>query len=317
MVTKPTSMKSALAEPAAAFEYAPSGDTLAALDKLNIALQRRAKLDSAVDAASHEIVLLETAVNAKRSALTDLQAEAALESNTKNEVARLQEFDRKRAEFGLLMQELQLARDRLVSLEGRAPAIDAEIQAAAADLNREVNADGFRFQQQISGELEAALAPLRAVIDRARGLSAAGYHGFFGDFLGTVRLFDPVGVVNYALGPQGHDLLGADCNEAPPPVADSLQIVQKAQAAVRRHRAFVPLHARPKPYVIKGSNFPGDHAAPPLPQPAPPPPMKQTFEKALRQPYSVKSDSSGARSRGSDGGIGGQIMQRWASEDAL
>jgi hypothetical protein len=305
--------KTELAEPAAAFEYAPSPETLAAIERLNAALERRAKLDSAVDAAPREIALLEAAVNRQRGELNDLQAEAALAINGKSEVSLLQDFDTRRAELNLLMQNLELARGKLVSLETRAPAIDAEIQAAAAELNRERTVDGYRFRSHISVELQAALPPLRAVVEKARALSTVGFASFFGDFLNTLQLYDPVGLMTYSLGPQGHDLLAADQNDKTEhAVVERLKVVQKAQTAVRTHRPYVPLAQRPQPYQIKGSNEgPGGRPTPPLPQPAPspPPPPPKSIEQAMKEPYTIRGDSSGGRSRGAiaDMNTGAQI----------
>jgi hypothetical protein len=71
-----------------------------------------------------------------------------------------------------------------------------------------------------------------------------------------------------------------------------------AQTAVHMHRPYVPLDARPKPYQFKGSNEgPGGRPTPPLPQPAPPPPPK-SIEQAMKEPYTIRGDSSGGRSRG-------------------
>ncbi|MDB5835936.1 MAG: hypothetical protein JWR14_5766 [Caballeronia sp.] len=289
---KPTKIE--LAEPEVEYSYAPSAETLAAIERLNVALERRAKLDSAVNAVPHEIAVLEAAVNRQRGELNDLQAEAALACNSENEVPQLQDFDKCRAALNLLMQDLELARGKLASLENRAAAIDAEVVDAGSELNRESNMDGYKFQAQVSVELRAALPPLQAVITKARALSTVGFGSFLGDFLNTIQLYDPVGLMAFATGPQGHDLLAADQNDMTEhAVVERLKVVQKAQTAVRTHRPYVPLDARPKPYVIKGSNFPGDRAAPPLPQPTPPPPMKQSFEQALRQPYEVRGDSGG------------------------
>jgi hypothetical protein len=89
-----------------------------------------------------------------------------------------------------------------------------------------------------------------------------------------------------------------------------LKVVQRAQTAVRTHRPYVPLAQRPTAYVVKGSNEgPGGRPTPPLPQPAPPPPPK-SIEQAMKEPYTIRGDSSGGRSRGAsaDMNIGGQLV---------
>jgi hypothetical protein len=70
----------------------------------------------------------------------------------------------------------------------------------------------------------------------------------------------------------------------------------------------VPLFLRTQPYQIKGSNEgPGGRPTPPLPQPAPPPP--KSIEQAMKEPYTIRGDSSGGRSRGAiaDMNTGAQI----------
>jgi hypothetical protein len=118
-----------------------------------------------------------------------------------------------------------------------------------------------------------------------------------------------VGLLRFATGPQGHDLLTVDpTDKTEHAVVEPLKIVRAAQIAARAHRPFVPLSARPVPYQIRGSNEgPYGPPAPPLPQPAPPPP-KLTIEEGLRQPYTIRGDSGG-RSRGAiaDMNTGAQI----------
>ncbi|SOE92885.1 hypothetical protein SAMN05414139_05646 [Burkholderia sp. D7] len=305
--------KTETAEPAAAFEYVPSPETMAAIERLNVALERRAKLDSAVDAVPHEIAVLEAAVDRQRGELNDLQAEAALAINGKSEVSLLQDFDKRRAALNLLMQEIELARGKLASLENRAGAIDAEVVDAGTELNRESNMDGYRFRSQISDELKAALPELRSVIDKVRALSSAGFSDFFSDFLNCAQLYDVIGLANYRLGPQGTDLLAVDANDKTPhPVVERLKVVGAAQTAVRTHRPFVPIAQRPLPYQIKGSNEgPGGRPTPPLPQPAPPPPPPpKSIEQAMKEPYTIRGDGSGGRSRGAvtDMNIAGQLV---------
>jgi hypothetical protein len=78
-----------------------------------------------------------------------------------------------------------------------------------------------------------------------------------------------------------------------------LKPLRAAQTAVHMHRPYVPLDARPKPYQFKGSNEgPGGRPTPPLPQPAPPPPPPKSIEQAMKEPYTIRGDSSGGRSRG-------------------
>lgn len=309
---KPTKIE--LAEPEVKYSYAPSAETLAAIERLNVALERRAKLDGAVDAVPHEIAVFEAAVNRQRGELNDLQAEAALACNSENEVAQLQDFDKRRAALNLLMQDLELARGKLASLENRAVAIDTEVVDAGAEVNRQSNMDGYRFQAQVSDELKSALPELRAVIDKTRALSGVGFAGFFGDFLNTIQLYDPVGLLRFATGPQGTDLLAAVANDKTPhPIVERLKVVGAAQTAVRTHRPFVPIAQRPQPYQIKGSNEgPGGRPTPPLPQPAPPPPPPppKSIEQAMKEPYTIRGDSSGGRSRGAsaDLNIGGQLV---------
>jgi len=114
----------------------------------------------------------------------------------------------------------------------------------------------------------------------------------------------------FATGPQGDDLLAADQNDkAEHAVVERLRVVQKAQTAVRTHREFVPLAQRPTPYVIKGSNEgPGGRPTPPLPQPAAAPP--NSIEQAMKEPYTIRGDGSGGRSRGAvaDMNIAGQLV---------
>lgn len=130
----------------------------------------------------------------------------------------------------------------------RAPVIDAEIQAAAVELNREWNINGDKFRSQISDEIKSALPELRAVISKVRALAGVGNYSFFGDFLGSCQVFDPVGPMRLLAGFQGRNLLDADANEkSPHPVAKAFAAVQKAQVAQRGHRAYVPLHERPAP----------------------------------------------------------------------
>lgn len=265
-----------------------------AVATLNEALERRKRLDVATDTAPAEIEAITQEVEHLRNQLGREQTEAALdERGSDDEIKHLQKADETRLSFELRQRELDAARIRLDALEAAAPEIDAAITSAGGGVNREVQMLGHQYRADIADELRELALPLRTALARAHAVAG----GLFDvGFCGTAYLADPRDFMSFGRADyRGENLL--DLRGAPgaenDPLVQALQPVREALLALRRHRLYVPLSARPKPYVIKGSNFPGDRAAPPLPQPAPPPPMKQTFEEALRQPYEVRSDSGG------------------------
>jgi len=292
-----------VAKPGATTAAAPAPYVLpqeltSAVATLNEALERRRRLDSATGSAPAEIESITQEVARLRDQLAREQAESALsERGSDHEIDLLKHADRTRLSLESRQRELAGAHHRLASLEAAAPDVDANIVEAGTGLNREIGmfADGYRAA--LADELRELALPLRTALARAKNIGGGLFDVGFCDtaYLADPRDFMSFGRADY----RGENLLDLRCAPGAEndPLVLALQPVREALVALRRHRPFVPLSARPKPYVIKGSNFPGDRAAPPLPPPAPPPPPPKSIEEALRQPYTIRSDSSGQRSR--------------------
>jgi len=272
--------------------YALPPELTAAVATLNEALERRKRLDVATDAAPAQIESITQEIAHLRNQLGHEQTQAALaERGSDDEIKHLQKADKTRLSFELGQREVDAARIRLDALEAAAPEIDGAITSAGTGLNREVQMFGNQYRADIADELRELALPLRTTLARAHAVGGGLFDVGCDAYLADPLDFMCFGRADYR-GENLLDLRGAPGAENDPLVL-ALQPVREALVALRRHRSYLPLAQRPAPYVIKGSNFPGDRAAPPLPQPAPPPPMKQTFEEALRQPYEVRGDSGG------------------------
>jgi hypothetical protein len=287
------------------YEYAPSAETKAAIVRVNLAIDRSKRLEVAVAAVPNEIRLIEAAFARKRTELSDAQAEAAIEKNSKNEALRLQDFDKRRGELASLQQDLELACGKLVSLELRAVAIDAEVVDAGTELNREAGIDGGRFRAQISDEVIAAMPQLKAVIEKTRALANAGHRAFFSDFLDSAQVFEPTTVMVLTSGIRGINLLDADANNPTPhPVSEHLEPVRAAQTAFRMHRPYVQLAKRPTPYVMAGYEIRGRDTGN-----EPPRVQMKSLQETASEPYVIRSGNR-TQSAPTNVNIGSQLVEK-------
>lgn len=280
------------AEPA---PYVLSSEMQAAIQAVHDALGRRKTLDEATNAAPAQIAELEQEANRLRGEIASREADIIWCADTEvpaaeGAIAKLSD------ELITRETELRRAKSRLDALEARAPELDAAVDQAGYMLNLEVGMQGEIFRARISEELREAVKPLLPILEKARAMGP-----LFNDYLQAAYLPDPEGFIlglrsNGAISSNvGVNLLNGVSN-VPNPITEVMAPVNAALNALRSHRAYVPLAKRPKPYVMKGAwDGPGGRTGPRPPEVEKPSAPRKTMEEALKEPYTIKGDSSGIR----------------------
>jgi hypothetical protein len=274
--------------------YALTPEMDAAIQAVHDALARRAVLDEAVKEGPARIAALEQEANRIRGEIASREADIVWLPGS--EVPAMEKAIKKLSDdLSTKETELRRARARLDALEARAPEIDAAIAEAGYALNLERNMLAEDFKARISEQLREAVKPLLPLIEQARAVGP-----MLNDFCQAAYLPDPVGFIlansnlGTTVGNVGVNLLN-DASGLPNPIAEAMAPVNAALNAFRAHRPYVRLSERPRPYVIKGSSEgPGGKPSVP-PKVEEPSAPRKTIEEALREPYTIKGDSSGIR----------------------
>jgi hypothetical protein len=281
--------------------FALPRELLDAIDAANAELARRRRLDHATSEAPHKIAELELKVERLRDELAQHEAEAALsERGGDDEIRSRRAADQTLKSLSFAEREIDDFQRSLAALEAAAPAIDEAVTQAGVVLNREIQTFGDNYRASIAAELRVLRAPILSLLVQARAVGLGLFDVGFTDaaFLGDPETFVSLGRGNRL------DYLGAnliDCRNASgapnDPLVQAFEPVRAARSALGRHRPYVPLAKRQQPYALRGSNEgPGGRPTPPLQQAAPLPPPK-SIERALREHYELRGDSTGQRTR--------------------
>jgi hypothetical protein len=284
------------------FQITP--EVTAAIDALNLALDRRKKLDEAVGSAPAQIAAAEANLQALRSELAAKEADIVWVDDAKvpameKEIARLV------AAIEAKDREILRTKGRVKALEDRASEIDADVEQANNLMNLEASMAGQEVEEIIAAELRLKVKELQSMFAKVRALNRVTRSARTLDFLmdayvpdleKCMRTVGKNGTSNSS--PNLIDVVTEETGRAEAEIAEQLKPIADALAAGSRHRTYIPLAMRPKPYVRKGSlGGPGGPTEPP-PEVKEPPPVMKTVEEALLEKHPTKGRGDEVRTWG-------------------
>jgi chromosome segregation ATPase len=148
--------------------YLITPEVTAAIAALNLALDRRKKLDEAVGSAPAQIAAAEANLQALRSELAAKEADIvwiddakvpAMEKEIATLVAAIEAKDR----------EIQRTKGRVKALEDRAAEIDADVEQANNLMNLEASMAGQEVEEIIASELRLKVKELQSMFAKGSG----------------------------------------------------------------------------------------------------------------------------------------------------
>ena len=299
--------------------YLITPEVTAAIAALNLALDRRKKLDEAVGSAPAQIAAAEANLQALRSELAAKEADIvwiddakvpAMEKEIATLVAAIEAKDR----------EIQRTKGRVKALEDRAAEIDADVDQANNLMNLEASMAGQDVEEIIAAELRLKVKELQSMFAKVRALNRVTRSARTLDFLMDAYVPDlekcmrSVGLNGSSnSSPNLIDVVTEETKHAEAEIAEQLKPISDALAAGRSHRTYVPLARRLGPYVRKGSyGGPGGPTEPP-PEAKEPAPVMKTVEEALLEKHPTKGRGDEVRTwnrqPAADMDIGSAMMQ--------
>lgn len=315
---------------AAAPKSSASFEDAEAIRELNDLIEQRRKLDEATNAAPEQIAAAEQELASLRNYMASKEADVVFVDDSKlpglqKEIAKLSE--------SIDAKELDLRRKkaRLDALEARAPELDAKIDLAIGFVRVEANMAAQDIQVELAEELRSKVAEVQMIYAKVRALQRVVPMDRTSDFLLSAYLPDlescmrvNTGTGYYDAAPNLLAITNDETQAAEAEIAVAMKPITGALIVGRQHRPYVPLAKRPQPYQFRGSNEgPTRGLSGPIGQPGPPPKVieEQPKFKGYRtdQPYEVKGDQSGRRTReaaaGTELDMGTAIMRAAQSRE--
>ncbi|RRJ34374.1 hypothetical protein [Pandoraea apista] len=268
------------------------------------ALEEHAEsLPALIEAAKKELAAIgEQILDAEMSLLE--VPEKAIPKVTKQR----DDLEKQQVECELRIRRL---RTQLTAIEARAPDIDDKIAVQIGFVKLEATMASEELQVELAEEIRQGVAALRQTYAKVRALQRLVPMPRTSDFLldayvpdleACMRVHTGQGTETYNTSPNLLIEKNDRTDDAEHQIAEALQPIVAALTVCRTHRPYVPMDKRPQPYVIKGSNEgPARGLGGPIGTPAPPPKViesKPTFAGyKTGEPYQIKSDQSGLRTR--------------------
>ncbi|PAJ77308.1 hypothetical protein CJO71_30140 [Burkholderia ubonensis] len=291
-------------QPASAAQANPNlsidAETISNLREL---LDQRKKLDDAVNSAPAEIHSLETELSSVRQQMASLEADIVLVDE-----AHLPAKQKQIKALGEVLAEKELAVRRkkmlLETLEQRAPDLDEKIEIAIGFVRVEANIASQSLRSDIAEELRGKLHELQLIYAKVRALHGLVRNDRTGDFLQSALIPDLDQCMRiithngtYETSPNLLDIRNDDTAAVEAQISEAMRPITEVLVLARKHRPYVPLAKRPAPYVRKGAwDGPGGRVDRPE-EPEKPPAHMKTAEEGRAEPYKIKGDSSGLRTR--------------------
>jgi hypothetical protein len=297
-------------------------ELLAAVDVVNQRVRDCVRLDAALDACGPERLRLTSEHAETEAKIGSLEADLALaDRGSKIEAASLASIDKLTLELAAIEREHKRIDARELALEAQGEPLDEKLASAVTDLRRELGFFSTELCEAIAAEFRASLPPL--LVARAKLQALATLNPSVRDGLWDSHLIDPTCGYEHLLrdGPRhqlcaDEDMLASqhpDATIAGEALSTLLKPVTQALAAGRR-QPFRSLRERRQSRTYEGlRGYEIVQRSAGLPDNGPPAPLKApvpSIEEQMRT-YQVKSDSSGARSRGAiaDANIGAQLVE--------
>ncbi len=306
------------------------GGINAAIADFDAMLERRKKLDEAVDDAPAQIADAERELATMRSTLAAKETDILLIDD-----AKLPALEKEIAQLANAVDAKDLAlrrfKARIDAFEAKAPEIDAQIDEAVCRMRTEASLAAQDLQALLAIEIREHVGALRRIYAKVRKLQQLVPTHRTSDFLASAYVPDLDLCMRVVTGSGNEfqdlapNLLAAQDDEteqAEEDIAARMSHFSAALKAARMYRPYVPLAKRPQPYVFKGSNEgPARGLGGPIGEPGPPPRMieeKPAFDGyKMNEPYQIKGDMSGRRTREAaiEIDMGRAIMQAAESRD--
>jgi chromosome segregation ATPase len=327
MAGKQTTSVSAIEESSspAAVVFKITPEVTAAIDALNLALDRRKKLDEAVGSAPAQIAAAESELQSLRSELAVKEADIVWVVDAKVPAAE-KEIARLVAAIEAKDREILRTKGRVKALEDRAAEIDTDVEKANNVMNLEASIAGQDIEANIAAELRLKVKELQSMFAKIRALNRVTRSARTLDFLLDAFVPDLEKCMR-TTGLNGHsnsspnliDVVTEETKQAEAEIAEQLKPISDALAAGRRHLTYVPLARRLGPYVRKGSyGGPGGPTEPP-PEVKKPPTVMKTVEEALLEKHPTKGRGDEVRTwkrqPAAEMDIGSAMMQAADSAD--
>jgi hypothetical protein len=295
--------------PTGGAQYALTSEAGTVVEDLVTALDRRKKLNDAVETLPREIAAAKLEHQQMTSELASMETDVVWIDASKlpalqKDIAKLSETIQAKD------LEIRRAAARLGALEERAPEIDGEIKAAIQMLNHEAVIASDSIQAVLAEELRSSVVAVRTVHAKIRALQKFVPILRISDFLldayipdldSCMRLHTGDGSNTYKTAPNLLAISDAGTQRAEAEIEAALKPISDAMRIARGHHDYVPIAKRPQPYVIKGSNEGlGRGVSGPIGKAAPAPRMIESkpFQGyRTDQPYEIKGDQSGIRTR--------------------
>ncbi|HDR8987717.1 TPA: hypothetical protein QDA93_000276 [Burkholderia vietnamiensis] len=265
------------------------------ISNLRELLDRRKKLDDAVNAAPAEINSLETELSSLRQQMATLEADAVLIDEAKlpakqKQIEALADVITEK-DFGV-----RRAKARLEALEARAPDLDEKIEIAIGFVRVEAGIATQSLRSDIAEELRSKVHDLQLIYAKIRALHGLVPNDRTGDFLQSAMVPDPDHCMRittrggtYEASTNLLDVRNDATAVAETLISEAMRPITEVLMLARKHRPYVPLAKRPAPYVRKGAwDGPGGRID--RPEKLEEPPVRA-------EPYEIKGDSSGFRTR--------------------
>lgn len=301
--------QNAAATEALKFELSIDADTI---NELRDLIEQRKKLDDAANDAPQEIASAEAELANLHREIAAREADVVFIDDSKlpalqKEIAKLSgAIDTK----DLAVRRLKA---RLEALEARAPDLDNKIDLAIGYVRVEANMAAQNLQIALAEALRSKVDEVQMIYAQVRALQRLVPMNRTSDFLISAYVPDlescmrvNTGTGHYDAAPNLLAITNTDTESAESEIAETMKPITDALIAARSHRPYVPLAKRPQPYVFRGSNQgpvrglggsigPGE---PPLPIEQP----ESTFKGyRTNEPYEIKGDMSGRRTREATG----------------
>ena len=319
--------QNAAAAQAPKLELSIDADTI---NELRDLIEQRKKLDDAANNAPQEIASAEAELANLRRDLAAREADVVFVDDSKlptlqKEIAKLSDaIDTK----DLAVRRLKA---RLEALEARAPDLDNKIDLAIGYVRVDANMAAQDLQVALAESLRSKVAEARKIYAQVRALQRLVPMVRTSDFLISAYVPDlescmrvNTGTGHYDAAPNLLAITDTDTESAESEITEVMKPIADALMIGRQHRPYVPLSKRPQPYVFRGSNHgPARGLGGSIGQGEPPIPVEQpepTFKGYhYSEPYQVKSDMSGRRTReaaaATEMDMGRAIMQAAESRD--
>ncbi|WP_175984465.1 hypothetical protein [Burkholderia vietnamiensis] len=273
------------------------------ISNLRELLDQRKKLDDAVNAAPSEIKFIEDELSNLRQQMASLEADIVLVDE-----AHVPAKQKQIKALGEVLAEKELAVRRkkmlLETLEQRAPDLDEKIEIAIGFVRVEAGIAAQSLRSDIAQELRGKLHELQLIYAKVRALHGLVRDERTGDFLKSALIPDLDQCMRiiarnetYEASPNLLDTRNDDTAAVEAQISDAMRPITDVLVLARKHRPYVPLAKRPAPYVRKGAwDGPGGRIDR-TEEPEEPPVHMKAIEEVLAEPYEIKGDSSGLRTR--------------------